>query len=178
LHQAAQQIQHEFDGRFPTTIDELVRLPGVGKNTAGAIVAYAFNQPVVFVETNIRTAYFYHFFMGRGVVSDGEVAALVEQTLNHAHPREWYWALMDYGAYLKSTGKKLNKLSKYHTKQAPFEGSKRQVRGKVIRTLATQAQTFAQLQSVIPDSRLGQVLDELLSEGLISKKSDKYNLCD
>jgi A/G-specific adenine glycosylase len=178
LHQAAQQIQHEFDGRFPTTIDELVRLPGVGKNTAGAIVAYAFNQPVVFVETNIRTAYFYHFFMGRGVVSDGEVAALVEQTLNHAHPREWYWALMDYGAYLKSTGKKLNKLSKYHTKQAPFEGSKRQVRGKVIRTLATQAQTLVQLQSVIPDSRLGQVLDDLLYEGLISKKSDKYNLCD
>ena len=55
LHDAAKMIMAEFSGIFPTTYDELVKLPGVGPNTAGAIMTYAYNQPVVFIETNVRT---------------------------------------------------------------------------------------------------------------------------
>lgn len=61
LHEAAQMIENEFGGTFPDALQELVKLPGVGVNTAGAIVAYSFNQPVSFIETNVRTVYFYQF---------------------------------------------------------------------------------------------------------------------
>jgi A/G-specific adenine glycosylase len=63
LWQAAQQIDQL--GQFPNTLQDLVKLSGIGVNTAGAILAYAFNQPAVFVETNIRTVYTHHFFEDR-----------------------------------------------------------------------------------------------------------------
>jgi adenine-specific DNA glycosylase len=63
LHQAAQMIVKEFDGAFPTSEADILLLPGVGKNTAGAILAYAFNQPAIYVETNVRTVYIHHFLM-------------------------------------------------------------------------------------------------------------------
>jgi A/G-specific adenine glycosylase len=178
LHEAAKVLVTELAGNFPENIAGLQKLPGVGKNTAGAILAYAFNQPVVFVETNIRTVFFHHFFAGRGVVSDGEVLEIAGETLDTAHPREWYWALMDYGAYLKSSGMKLNTLSKHYIKQSTFEGSKRQVRGKVIKLLALEDADFEHLHTDISDDRLPSVLDNLLHEGLITKKADRYHLSD
>ena len=87
-----------------------LRLPGVGNNTAGAILAYSYNQPAVFIETNIRTVYFHHFFTNQLNVTDKEIAELLDQTMDKEHPREFYWALMDYGAQLKRSG--LDQLSK------------------------------------------------------------------
>jgi A/G-specific adenine glycosylase len=196
LHQAAKTVSDTLGGVFPDNLEGLVNLPGIGKNTAGAILAYAFNQPVVFVETNIRTVYFHHFFdsrapyqmvQGRGVVTDGavyrlvhdgEVAELAEETLDRSNPREWYWALMDYGAYLKSSGMKLNTLSKHYSKQSKFQGSKRQIRGQVIRLLTAQDRAAEQLHAAIPDERLDQVLIDLLAEGLVTKTAHRYHLSD
>lgn len=178
LHQSAKTVSELFSNTFPENDAELVALPGVGKNTAGAIAAYAFNQPVVFVETNIRTVFFYHFFPGREVVADGEVAELVAQTLDGSNPREWYWALMDYGSHLKANGVKLNMLSKHYTKQSKFEGSKRQVRGRLIRTLTLQDYTAAELHEIMADERVDSVLSDLLHEGLITKKLNRYHLSD
>jgi len=59
LHEAAKRVVNEFEGRFPESAPELLSLPGVGTNTAGAILAYAFNTPAIFVETNIRNEYPY-----------------------------------------------------------------------------------------------------------------------
>ncbi|HWT55883.1 MAG TPA: hypothetical protein VN031_02520 [Candidatus Microsaccharimonas sp.] len=176
LHQTAKMIMQQFAGVFPDTQAELVKLPGVGKNTAGAILAYAFNKPVVFVETNIRTVYFYHFFPGREAVTDGEVVQLVGETLDQDNPREWYWALMDYGSWLKGSGTKLSMLSKHYIKQSKFEGSKRQIRGQIIRLLALQDLSLAEFEPQIPDSRLASVLTDLISEGLIAKTNQKYHL--
>ncbi|MGH7240995.1 MAG: A/G-specific adenine glycosylase [Candidatus Saccharimonadales bacterium] len=176
LHQAAKTIMQDFAGVLPDNETELVKLPGVGKNTAGAILVYAFNQPVVFVETNIRTVYFYHFFASREVVNDGEVAELVGETLDRGNPRGWYWALMDYGSHLKSAGMKLNTLSKHYVKQSKFEGSKRQIRGQVIRVLAIQDRTLVELSSLLADPRLESVLTDLMSDGLITKSGQKYHL--
>jgi A/G-specific adenine glycosylase len=196
LHQAAKTVVSELDGIFPQDIASLQQLPGVGKNTAGAILAYAFNQPVVFVETNIRTVYFHHFFTGRApyqmvqgrevvsdgavyrLVHDGEVIGVAGDTLDTANPREWYWALMDYGAYLKSSGMKLNTLSKHYTKQSRFAGSKRQIRGQVIKILAVADASPGSLRSSISDDRLDAVLNDLLREGLITKKANRYHLSD
>src|SRR6185437_9030478 len=62
---AAQKIVDGFGGVFPSDVQQLELLPGVGANTAGAIRVYAFNKPAIFIETNIRTVYIHHFFDGQ-----------------------------------------------------------------------------------------------------------------
>lgn len=176
LHQAAQMVVEEYGGVFPQTSAELVRLPGIGVNTAGAILAYAYNQPVVFVETNIRTVIIHHFFADDSSVPDKAILEIAEQLLDPEHPREWYWALMDYGSYLKKTVGNLNRQSKTYAKQSTFAGSKRQIRGQVIRKLAAAAQTPAQLEQEIADERLQEVLADLLAEGLIVKQGARLRL--
>jgi A/G-specific adenine glycosylase len=88
LHAAAQQIVGMHKGVIPDDFENLVTLPGIGQNTAGAILAYAFNRPVVFIETNIRTVYFHHFFGDAEGVDDKDLLPLVEQTLDRDHPQQ------------------------------------------------------------------------------------------
>lgn len=172
----AQQVCTDHGGHFPKTLPELVALPGIGKNTAGAILAYAFNQPAIFIETNVRTAYIHHFFKDHTDIPDAAIAALLEQTLDRENPREFYWALMDYGSYLKRTVGNVSKYSKSYIKQSKFEGSKRQVRGQVLKLLANGAHTTSQLTAKIADDRLPEVLQALTAEGLIRQTADKYRL--
>jgi len=174
LWQAAQIVDNLK--HFPDTAQELITLPGIGVNTAGAILAYAHNQPVVFVETNVRTVYIHHFFADRADIADKEIITLVEQTLDHENPREFYWALMDYGSHLKATIGNLNKASKHYAKQSTFHGSRRQVRGQVIRLLGNARLSLAELQAAVPDERLKMVLEDLVSEGLIRRRDGGYSL--
>lgn len=81
LWQAAQKVVNDFDGVFPSTSEALVTLPGVGANTAGAILAYAFNQPAVFLETNVRTVFIHHFFKDSDLVTDAQLLELVKASL-------------------------------------------------------------------------------------------------
>ena len=173
LHKACQKIC--TDGAFSDTIAELVKLPGVGLNTAGAIMSYAYNEPVVFIETNIRTVFLHHFFQGAENVSDACIRGVVAQTLDHEHPREWYWALMDYGAYLK-THIRNNAQSKHYAKQSRFAGSRRQVRGAIIRLLSRRDMTRAELEKAVVDPRCTEVIHELCAEGLIHFRHKKYSL--
>jgi len=174
LWQAAQIVDNLK--HFPTVVADLVRLPGVGINTAGAIAAYAYNSPVVFVETNIRTVYIHHFFADRMDVTDKEIVEVVAQTLDTEHPREFYWALMDYGSHLKATVGNANKASKHYTKQSRFTGSKRQIRGQVIKLLGGGAQTLDGLVGSIQDERLAAVLEELIEEGMVQQNGGQYYL--
>ena len=177
LHQAAKRIVQEFDGVFPTDAKDILSLPGVGKNTLGAVQAYAFNQQSVFIETNIRTVYIHHFFDGEFEVDDTKILELVKATLDLEHPREFYWALMDYGSWLKSNGVKNVSRSKQYKKQSPLEGSVRQVRGQVLRVLSSTNMTAAELERVLnADERFGPAIDGLLKDGLISVNSDTYHL--
>lgn len=177
LHQAAQKIVHDFGGTIPDTKQELVSLPGVGVNTAGAILAYAYNQPVEYVETNIRTVYFHHFFEGETDIDDKVLMPLVRQTLDHEHPREWYWALMDYGTYLKKQGIGGIKRSKHYIKQSPLKGSVREVRGMIIKNLANEPISIIELQRKLPDDeRFDKALEALLKEGLVRQSGDKLYL--
>jgi len=177
LWQAAGAVVRDFGGQLPKTQAELVRLPGVGPNTAGAILAYAYNAPVVFVETNIRTVFIYHFFVGQQQVSDKSITDLVAQTLPD-NPRAWFWALMDYGTYLKQTTGNLNKLSKHYSKQSAFHGSRRQIRGQVLRELSGGTRTNGELSAAIADERLEGVLEDLAREGLIQQTRGSYKLAD
>lgn len=176
LYQAAQKIMTDFEGNLPISIAMLETLPGVGKNTAGAICVYAYNQPVVFIETNIRTVYIHHFFNDQDDVDDKKILDIVAQTIDYENPRVWYWALMDYGTYLKSQVGNSSRQSKSYVKQSKFEGSKRQIRGAVLRNLATDTYSLTQLSKLVPDERLHQVIDELEKEGLIVEIKSAYAL--
>jgi A/G-specific adenine glycosylase len=172
LWQAAGQIK----GTFPSSLEELVTLPGIGVNTAGAILAYSFNKPVVFIETNIRTVYIHHFFADRMEVHDKEILPILEASIDKEHPREWYWALMDYGVHIKSTIGNTARNSKHYAKQSTFVGSKRQIRGQVIRLLTKGPMSANDLRQYIVDERLSEVLNDLIKEQLVRQDSSLYRL--
>lgn len=161
---------------FPQTVQALTRLPGIGPNTAGAIVVYAFNRPAAFIETNIRTVYIHHFFRGWIDITDKSILSLVAQTLDTENPREWYWALMDYGSHLKSSVGNLNRAGKSYAKQSKFHGSRRQLRGQVLRELAGGAVDREVLLQQVNDMRLPGVLNELAAERLIYLDGQYYRL--
>ena len=177
LHEAAKMITNDFNGDFPATYAEIMTLPGVGKNTAGAIMAYAFNQPAVFIETNIRTVYIHHFFNNHVDVDDKEIIALVTKTLDHDNPRAFYWALMDYGAWLKASGVRNISTSKHYKKQSALKGSVREVRGQIIRELAINDIRLEDLQHQIKaDARFESALVGLLTDGLVTQTDDLLHL--
>lgn len=177
LWQAAQVIAQLPNG-FPTDLAGLVALPGIGKNTAGAILVYAYNQPVVYIETNIRTVYIHHFFVGQTAVSDADILLLVAETLDNDDPRQWYWALMDYGSHIKRTTGNASRSSKSFAKQSTFAGSLRQVRGRVIKQLLAGPRNFDQLSGLIDDPRLKVVVGDLVREELVVFAGDQYRLPD
>lgn len=177
LHEAARKTLGDYGGELPETLEGLVSLPGVGPNTAGAILAYSFNQPVVFIETNIRSVYFHHFFEGQSEVSDKELRTMVEQTLDREHPREWYWALMDYGSWLKKQGAGRIDQSKHYKKQSPLKGSLREMRGLIIKALSVRDYSERELAAILPqDARFVQALDALLREGIVVRSSNRLHL--
>lgn len=176
LWQAAQRVVDVHGGIMPSDEAGLVALPGVGVNTARAVLAYAYNQPVVFVETNIRTVFIHHFFEEESSVHDKAILELVAETVDKEHPREWYWALMDYGTHLKKTVGNLSRSSKHYTKQTTFAGSKRQVRGQIIKRLIDGPKSYEALQREIDDDRFAAVVDDLLREELIRQTGIKLHL--
>ncbi|HCM44092.1 TPA: endonuclease III, partial [Candidatus Kaiserbacteria bacterium] len=57
-----EKIVEKYNGKVPHLYNELVELPGVGDYTAKAVRVFAWNKPEILIETNIRTAFIYHFF--------------------------------------------------------------------------------------------------------------------
>ena len=173
------RLANEIDGQLPRDPQELVKLPGIGPSTAGSIAAFAFNAPVVFIETNIRRVFIHHFFSDQAEVHDKEILLLVEATLDQERPREWYYALMDYGSFLAKQLPNPNRRSKHYTVQSRFEGSDRQLRGAMVRALAADAldehSLFEQIQcSNVQRGRA--ILQGLLREGLVDEHKNRYRL--
>lgn len=177
LHDAAKMITAEYSGIFPETLEQLVKLPGVGPNTAGAILAYAFNQPSVFIETNVRTVYFTHFFEDAEKVTDTELRQVVSRTIDREHPREFYQALMDYGTWLKRHGGGRLTQSHHYKKQAPLKGSVREVRGEIIRRLTVADLSHSALANGYEsDDRFEPALGGLVSDGLVEQTGELFHL--
>lgn len=180
LKKAAQIIVSNYDSRLPKTTQELDELPGIGPATASSIAAFAFNAPVFFIETNIRSVFIHHFFQERDLISDEEIMNLVTRTLDTASPREWYYALMDYGTMLKKTHGNLSRKSKHYIKQSSFEGSTRQLRGMILRLLTREALTLDTLsvQTNQPLDRVTMVVEVLQKEGLIKQQDSYWRVSD
>ena len=177
LHQSAGMIMNEFGGVFPEDEVDMLSLPGVGKNTAGAIRAYAFNQPSIFVETNIRTVYIHHFFNDTFEVDDKDIVALLETSLDYSNPRRFYQNLMDYGSWLKANGVRNISSSKHYKRQSPLEGSIRQVRGQILRELASEDLAIEQLMDrTTQDHRFDVAIKGLMSDGIVGDTDGVFHL--
>lgn len=189
LKDAAEQLESEFGGKFPKTLEALVSLPGIGPATAGDILAFSWNIPTVLVETNIRSVFIHFFFKGaradtyardnpraqNKLVHDRDLFPLIEKTLDMQNPREWYWALFDYGAHLKETNNPSRK-SSHHVKQTRFIGSHREKRAQILKLILKQSQTQ---QNIVKTKNfdaavITKILTNLQKEGLIKKSKNKF----
>ena len=176
LKKAAEAVVHDYSGRLPHNPEDLEKLAGIGPATARSIAVFAFNNPEAFIETNIRAVFLHHFFAGRSGVSDNELLPFVEKALDTKNPREWYYALMDYGTMLKKTNKNPSRASAHHVKQSKFEGSVRETRGKIVKLLARGAFTNIALvkHTAEPAVKIKTALTGLMRDGLIKKDGRKF----
>lgn len=164
---------------LPSSQAELEKLPGIGPYTASAICAFAFNKPTSMIETNIRSVFLYHFFPTDVKVSDNQLLPLITTSIDQLNTRQWYWALMDYGNYLKSVLPNPNRRSKQHTIQSKFEGSSRQVRGEIIKILTQQKVIDRTLLfETLTSNQLffEEALEQLLTEGFILEIDKQLSL--
>lgn len=182
LKKLAEKVVADYGGVLPNNPALLEELPGIGPATARSICAFAFNAPVVFIETNIRTVFIHHFFKNRKKtekVSDAELLPLVEKTLDRANPPQWYNALMDYGTFLKKEYGNANIKSAHYARQSRFEGSNRQVRGRILKVLSEHAAlTVHDLtkNSGLDAARVRKNITQLQEEGFISEINGKLSL--
>ncbi len=180
LKKLAEIIISEYKGRLPKTPEELVGLPWIGPHTAGSIASYAYNYPSIFIETNIRSIFIHEFFGDKTEVTDTELTPYIEATLDTDQPREWYNALMDYGAMLKETNKNPSRRSKHYTKQSKFEGSNRKLRGMILRELTKGRTTLETLSDLYleeyNESQVTEALHTLTKEGLVTKQKNIFSI--
>lgn len=178
LHVASKILCEKHDCAVPREKEALLSLPGVGAYTAGAVRAFAFNEPELFLETNIRTVLLHHFLQKRKEVADKELLAHLEKVMDKKEPRRFYTAMMDYGAQLKAEGIHTNAQSKHYTKQKAFKGSDREIRGALLRALAKRSATTPALEKLLQSEplRLKKQLIALQSEGFITKRKHSWVL--
>ncbi len=179
LQRLAHQVMEDWGGRLPATEEALRGLPGIGPATAGALLAFAFEQPVVFIETNIRRVYLHFFFAEEEGVTDREILPVMAKTLDRARVRDWYYALMDYGAMLKVSGPNPNRRSAHYAKQSPFTGSNREMRGLILKTLLKEpVPTDKELVEALGKSsaRTKAALEQLIAEGFVVREKDRLRL--
>lgn len=173
LRSLAKTVVDEHRGRLPSDLVKLLALPGIGKYTAGAVIAFAFNKPVVFMDTNIRRVYIHEFFQDKRGIQDDQLLPLVEQTVDMRNPRKWFNALMDYGAMLKRAQVNPNRRSAHYARQSPFKNSNRQIRGMVLKALVEKSSlSEGQIvkKTAMDPERVKTNLIQLEKEGFIKKR--------
>jgi A/G-specific adenine glycosylase len=182
LKKACSIILDEYKGVFPEDYRKLIKLPGVGQSTAGAILNFSFNIATPFIETNIRSVYIHFYFKKSKLVSDKKLIPIIERTINTKDPRNWFYALYDYGAHLKSSlGKNkttLHKKSSHYVKQKPFKGSNRELRSMLLKLFLQEKNSEFSLSEIsrglkTKKEALIPNLGALKKEGFIEEISNK-----
>lgn len=186
LKRACETCAAERAGRLPHTVDELVKLPGVGPATAGGVVAFAYNEPSVYIETNVRSVFLHELFPDEEGVSDKRLAPYVRDTCPEHDPRTWYYALLDYGAHLKTQVVNPSRRSASYARQSAFPGSRREKRSIVLKSVlaAPDGASRAAVRAELDAHEVGAgrapldvdvfdgIVAELVSEGFFSQEGD------
>ena len=183
LQKTAIILKDEYSSSVPADPAILERLPGIGKATASAICAYAFNMPVVYIETNIRRIFIHYFFQDQDDIHDTDILPIIRDALYQDNPGEWYSALMDYGTFLKKRLNNPNKRSRHYTRQTPFAGSDREIRGSALRLLLERKEIEKNdFISLLTDTnnretgRIKRVLSDLKEEGFVREDAGVYSI--
>lgn len=190
LKRTADQCAAERGGKLPDTYEELVALPGIGPATAAGVMAFAYQKPGLYLETNVRTVFLHELFPHEDKVSDRVLEPLVRAAAFHpaaaADPRRWYYGLLDYGAHLKATVPNPSRRSASHSRQSTFEGSRRQKRAWIVRRVlaapegveAARVRTDlgqAELEAgreEVDEALFSSIVDDLVAEGFFRRVDD------
>lgn len=160
---------------LPRAYEGLLKLRGIGPYTASAIAAFAYDVfPPHLLETNIRTALIEAFHQGETKIHDGvlydDLARLAKHPLvQNVGARTWYYALMDYGAHLKSQKISHNEKSAHYAKQSPYKGSTRELRARILFAITHG-------KDVPNDERAPAILEKLVQEGYVVHKNKRYRI--
>jgi A/G-specific adenine glycosylase len=190
-------VLEEFDGEFPTTPAELQELMGVGPYTANAVASFAFNNGEAVVDTNVKRVLYRAF----DVPDDDAFEQAAGELLPLGESRRWNNAIMELGGVACRTTPRCDAADcpwrewcdAYATgdftapdvpTQPPFEGSRRQMRGRVVGALREHGTlTLDELGPRVrvdysPDGEHGQewladLLEDLQQDGLVELLDDE-----
>ncbi|WP_226041985.1 A/G-specific adenine glycosylase [Natrinema sp. DC36] len=197
LHEAAGQIQEEYDGDFPETPEELQELMGVGPYTANAVASFAFNTGDAVVDTNVKRVLYRAFDVPDDDAAFEEAAS---ELMPDGKSRVWNNAIMELGGVACEQTPRCDEAGcpwrewcgAYASgdftapdvpTQPSFEGSRRQFRGRVIATLREydelEVDTLGHRIRVdyTPDGEYGRewlegIVTDLESDGLVEFDRD------
>jgi A/G-specific adenine glycosylase len=179
LKRAAEAVMKEHNGKVPRDYTSLLKLPGIGPYTAHAVRAFAWNEPDTFIETNIRGVYIHHFFPKAKKVDDTKLLPFIEKTLDTKNPREWYYALMDYGTYLKKTIGNASRKSASYSKQSKFKGSHRELRALVLHMITQKKKiSVKNIATAIhrKETDVVSVVAELKKDGFVKQNKSSVHI--
>jgi A/G-specific adenine glycosylase len=149
LHEAAGQVEGDYDGEFPEEPDELSELMGVGPYTANAVASFAFNNGNAVVDTNVKRVLYRAFDVPD---DDDTFERVASELMPEGESRVWNNAIMELGGVACEKTPACDEAScpwrewchAYGTgdftapdvpTQPDFEGSRRQFRGRVVNVL-------------------------------------------
>lgn len=160
---------------LPSDEAALRTLPMVGPATAAALTAFCHNQVAVYLETNVRRVLIHQCFPTSTDVPDSALRPiLLELAVLQDDIRSWYYALMDYGVYLKGVLPNPNRRSRHYAKQTTFANSNRQIRGMLLTAFTEQGPlSRRRLYDQLPfePERIDACLQALAEEGFIACRS-------
>lgn len=159
----------------------IASLPGVGKATAAALLAFCYQHKAIYLETNIRRVLLTCFYPEEEAVKDRDLEVLLASLAEGiTDMKSWYYALMDYGVLLKNLLPNANVRSAHYAKQSTFENSNRQIRGQLIHLLSdTGAKEYGQivdLLSLYEEERIQACLMQLKNEGFVQESDNIYRI--
>lgn len=192
LHACARTIVEEFDGSVPSTVGELMGLPGVGPYTARAVIAFAFEGDAAVVDTNVIRVL--RRWSGESL-SLRAAQELADRLLPEGEVWLWNQAMMDLGATVcgpkpicdecplgtscewKGHGSD-PALTSTGSRQPRFEGSGRQARGRLMKALVAGSVSTSDVACVMDRSPeiARELVQALLDEGLIRRTGDVLHL--
>jgi A/G-specific adenine glycosylase len=186
LHEAAGQVVSEHGGKFPETPDGLQELMGVGPYTANAVASFAFDNGNAVVDTNVKRVLFRAFDVPD---DDPSFERVANELLSPGKSRVWNNAIMELGGVACRKTPHCDEGScpwrawchAYERgdftapdvpTQPSFEGSRRQMRGRVVSVLREYEElTLSQLGPRIRVDYGGEYGEEWL-QGLLSDLED------
>lgn len=181
LKKTADICSLQYQGSLPHDYQALLALPGIGSATAAGVCAFAYNTPACYIETNVRSVFIHYLFAHEQRVTDAQLMPYVMDVCP-AHPRMWYYALLDIGAQLKKTNNPARK-SAHYTRQSAFEGSRREKRSFVLKLVLAQDEGITreevtyQLNSfeksrkreALPDGQVEAIINAMIDEGFFKE---------